>query len=323
MSKVNITYLDLFAGTGAFAKGLLDAGFRFSKHYFSEVDRHAIANYSYNFKHAKNLGDVTKIKTKKLQRPDIITFGSPCQDISHAGKRKGIHGQRSQLFFRAVDLINRLRPQVFVFENVKGLLFNNQEKNFEIILREIANLGLYECQWQLVHTGWFLPQNRERLFLVGSLRGYSPPKVFPLISGYQKKKKREAKVKLVAKSGNGMSGRIFSPEGMAPTLMTDVTSNGLLMVDKKLRRLTPVECERLQGLPDNWTKFGIYDNQKKEISDGQRCKLLGNAITSLIMKKIGKQLLPLFNSSLNGFKENQLEKIAYRLYEKLLKLNSK
>jgi DNA (cytosine-5)-methyltransferase 1 len=311
--KKEITYLDLFSGLGAFAKGLRDAGFKFKNHYYSEIDKHAIANYSYNFKNAKNLGDVQKIKHKEIQRPDIITFGSPCQDISHSGLKTGIQGKRSKLFFDALEIINQLQPSIFVFENVKGLFFSNKGKDFEVVLREIANLGLYDCQWQLINTAWFLPQNRERVFIVGSLRGKSVPSIFPLIPDYQKKKKREAKVKLIARSNPGQSGRIFSPKGISPTLMAGYDGNGYVMIGKKLRRLTPVECERIQGLPDDWTKFGIYEGIKKEISNGQRYKLLGNAITSLVIQKIGIKLLE--RKELNGI--NNLHKVAQKLIAKL------
>lgn len=311
--KKSITYLDLFSGLGAFAKGLNDAGFVFENHYYSEIDKHAIANYSYNFKNAKNLGNVQKIKHKEIQRPDIITFGSPCQDISHSGLKRGIQGKRSKLFFDALKIIDKMRPSIFVFENVKGLFFSNKGKDFEVVLREIANLGVYECQWQLINTAWFLPQNRERIFIVGSLRGTRFPSVFPLIQNYQKEKKREAKVKLVARSNNSQSGRIFSPKGISPTLMAGYDGNGYVMIDKVIRRLTPIECERIQGLPNNWTKYGIYKGVKKEISKGQRYKLLGNAITSLVMKKIGEKLLN--NSDLNGI--NQLHIRALELIKKL------
>lgn len=311
--KKSITYLDLFSGLGAFAKGLNDAGFQLKNHYYSEIDKHAIANYTYNFKNAKNLGDVQKIKYKEIQRPDIITFGSPCQDISHSGLKKGIQGKRSKLFFDALKIIDKLQPSVFVFENVKGLLFSNKGKDFEVVLQEIANLGLYECQWQLVNTAWFLPQNRERIFIIGSLRGKSIPSIFPLIYDYQKEKKRKAKVKLVARSNPSQSGRIFSPKGISPTLMAGYDGNGYVMIGKKIRRLTPVECERIQGLPDDWTKFGVYQGEHKEISTGQRYKLLGNAITSLIMQMIGEKLLE--KNEINGI--NSLHKKALELIVKL------
>ena len=152
--KKEINLLDLFSGTGGFARGLLASGFIIKNHQFSEIDKYSIANYQYNFKNAKNLGDITKIKGKQIQKPDIITFGSPCQDISIAGKFKGLKGKRSGLFFEAIRIINECRPEVFVFENVKGLFSSNKGKDFEIVLQTIADLGLYECQWQLLNTCW-------------------------------------------------------------------------------------------------------------------------------------------------------------------------
>jgi DNA (cytosine-5)-methyltransferase 1 len=316
-----ITYLDLFSGLGAFPKGMLEAGFKFSSHYYSEIDKYAIANYRYNFKNAKYIGDVTKIKTKELQRPDIITFGSPCQDISNAGHKTGINGGRSKLFYDAVGIIDRLRPKVFVFENVKGLFFSNKGKDFEVVLREIANIGVYECQWQLINTAWFLPQNRERLFLIGSLRTFRIPQIFPLLTGYKENQKRKALVKIVGRINKGQSGRVYSAEGCSQTLTVGHGyGNGIVKVGGRYRKLTPIECERLQGLPDDWTKYGIYENRKVEIRESQRYKLVGNAITSLVMKLIAQKIYPAFNVGINGVNQNKLEQKALQLLNELNKL---
>ena len=180
-----LVLLDLFSGIGGFPKGLSDAGITFSKHYFSEIDKYAIANYQYNFKQAIHVGAVEEIKKGTLEKPDIVTFGSPCQDLSIAGKRKGIKGKRSRLFFEAVTVINALKPRLFIFENVKGLFSSNKGKDFEIVLRAFADLGLYDLQWQLLNTSWFLPQNRERVYLVGSLRDQPRPQVFPIGTNHQ------------------------------------------------------------------------------------------------------------------------------------------
>lgn len=176
----DLVLLDLFSGIGGFPKGLMDAGFTFRKHYFSEIDKYAIGNYQYNFKEATHVGAVEEIKKGNLEKPDLVTFGSPCQDLSIAGKRQGIKGKKSRLFFEAVRIIDELQPRLFVFENVKGLFSSNQDKDFEVVLRAFANLGIYDLQWQLLNTSWFLPQNRERVYLVGSLRNQPRPQVFPI-----------------------------------------------------------------------------------------------------------------------------------------------
>lgn len=184
---MNITYLDLFAGTGGFANGFLEAGFRFKKHYFSEVDKFAIANYHHNYPQANYVGKVEEVTKKTVEKPNLITFGSPCQDLSTAGTRAGLRkGTRSSLFFEAVRIINELQPDFFIFENVKGLLSSQEGRDFKIVLESFANLGLYDIQWQLVDTKWLLPQSRERIFAVGHHRNQSAPQIFPLNQTYQK-----------------------------------------------------------------------------------------------------------------------------------------
>lgn len=184
---MDITYLDLFAGTGGFAKGFLEAGFRFKKHYFSEEDKFAIANYHHNYPLANYVGKVEEITKRTVDKPNLITFGSPCQDLSTAGKRAGIRkGKRSSLFFEALRIIDELQPDYFVFENVKGLLSNQEGRDFKIVLEAFADLGVYDLQWQLVDSKWVLPQSRERIFAVGHHRGQSAPQIFPLNKAYQK-----------------------------------------------------------------------------------------------------------------------------------------
>lgn len=207
----DLILLDLFSGIGGFPKGLSYAGFSFKKHYFSEIDKYAIANYQYNFKHAIHVGAVEEIKTGNIEKPDIVTFGSPCQDLSIAGKRKGLKGKKSRLFFEAVRILNELKPRLFIFENVKGLFSSNQGKDFEIVLQTFADLGLYDCQWQLLNTSWFLPQNRERVYLVGSLRNQPRPKVFPIGANYQPIKKGHESI---------------AQANIAPTISTKIGDSG-------------------------------------------------------------------------------------------------
>lgn len=366
-----ITLIDLFSGTGGFAKGLLDAGYKIKTHFFSEVDKYCIANYQYNFPNAINIGDIKKIKGREIQKPDLLTFGSPCQDISVAGKRKGIRGRKSNLFFEAVRIIRETKPRVFIFENVKGIFSSNKGKDFEVVLKAIADLGIYECQWQLLNTSWFLPQNRERLYLIGHLREESRPEIFPFNKSHQGayaftkegKEKQGLMPTIDTKVGDSThrSPYVLHWKGSAskwkynrmknsPTLntQTDYVRQPLILAknkrttDKKfavahyghknkapkisdlmptlkaqshghepmvkdafgLRRLTPVECERLQGFPDEWTRFGIFDNEIKEISDTQRYTMLGNAVSVVVVKAIGKRLLK--NNKQSRSKRTQL-----------------
>ena len=172
--------IDLFSGIGGFSLGFKRAGYHFTEHYFSEIDKHAIANYKYNFPNAKYIGDITSIHGGDFADIDIITFGSPCQDFSLAGKRKGLKGGKSSLIEYAITLVARLRPSVFIWENVKGAFSSNSGADFWAIIQAFANIGDYRLEWQLLNTSWVLPQNRERIYLIGHLAGRSESGVFPI-----------------------------------------------------------------------------------------------------------------------------------------------
>lgn len=186
-----IVFIDLFSGIGGFAEGFRRAGLTFKYHAFSEVDKNAISIYRKHFPEAKELGDVrtirdfSAIRNQRGGAPLVVTFGFPCQDLSVAGKRRGLEGSRSGLFFEAMRVIRELQPDVFIFENVKGLLSSNKGQDFVRCLQEIADLGNYDGQWQLVNTSWVLPQNRERIYFIGTLRGQTRCQVFPIIDGGQ------------------------------------------------------------------------------------------------------------------------------------------
>ena len=336
--------IDLFSGIGGFSLGFQRAGYQFTEHYFSEIDKHAIANYKYNFPHAKHIGDITTLHGGDFTDIDIITFGSPCQDFSLAGRRAGLKGAKSSLIEYAIALIADIRPSIFIWENVKGAFSSNAGADFWAIIQTLANIGGYRLEFQLLNTSWLLPQNRERIYLIGHLGGKSIPGVFP-IGKDDKLLDRKARKKgwrggnfktslartitaryskmgsydtyIVPKvaatlTGGGHSGglhsdmtiiqinpstesngrqpyqqnRVFDVRGISPTL-TRHNSNYAI---SRMRRLTEIECERLQGFPDNWTQYGNYDGAIKPIAKTQRYKLIGNAVTVDIVELIAKRL---------------------------------
>jgi DNA (cytosine-5)-methyltransferase 1 len=334
----DIIIADLFSGIGGFSLGLKDAGFNIKHHYFSEIDKYAIANYKHNFKNAEYVGSITDVQ-KFEKRPNIITFGSPCQDFSLAGKRTGMEGERSSLILEAIRLINVEKPDIFIWENVKGAFSSNDGADFWAIIQAFANIGGYQLEWQLLNTSWVLPQNRERIYLVGHLAERSEPKVFPFSENdflANKAHRKETKGRIgiqvqpnrvasalnqrmnkmgvddnyikitsntnagfeLATVGDGIrfdhlvensSGRGRVQKQKSQTIDTG-GAFGVILEDN-IRRLTENECERLQGFPDDWTKFGDFDGVIKEISSTQRYKLLGNAVTRDIVELIGKRLL--------------------------------
>ena len=333
-------HLDLFSGAGGFSLALHKVIGEENIGWvgYSDIDRYANETFKRRFPNAERLGSITDIKTEGLPRIDLVTFGFPCQDLSIAGRRKGFKGERSSLFYEATRIIRATRPKYFIFENVKGTFSSNQGKDFTLILQEIADIG-YDGQWQLLNTRWFLPQNRERVYFVGHIRGRGRPEVFPIgesskstaskqrtmiqtrlkqigvigkdtmatrvydSNGISKTitdgggmgaktglyKIREATKKGYAEADIGDSINFSVPDsktrrgrvgkGVAQTL--DTASNQATIQDTSIRRLTPTECERLQGFPDGWTDH---------LSDTQRYKQMGNAITVDVAEAIYRKL---------------------------------
>ena len=355
--------IELFSGIGGFTKGFEDAGYTIEEHYYSEIDKHAIANYKYNYPNAKYIGSVTDIRPGDFRGIDIITFGSPCQDFSLAGKRKGLEGERSSLIEYAIRAITDIRPSVFIWENVKGAFSSNAGADFWAILQAFANIGGYRLEWQLLNTKWFLPQNRERIYLVGHLADRSEPGVFPIgeeIRIYNERnsekpnqiastlnandekswvgnfiqvqtlqgsdclntirsggrgsltEKHSRDIVQIGESGLPTEQMLeINKEGVSNTLTSVQKDNVVLQIrdgrdnrsclrsgrvselgykDNSIRRLTEIECERLQGFPDNWTEYGNYDGTIKKIPKTQRYKMLGNAVTVKVVETIAKRL---------------------------------
>ena len=329
--------IDLFNGIGGFSLGFQRAGYQFTEHYFSEIDKHAIANYKNNFPNAKHIGDITTIQPSNLAGADIITFGSPCQDFSMAGRRAGLAGAKSSLIQYAIAIITCVRPSVFIWENVKGTFSSNAGADFWAILQAFTHIGGYRLEWQLLNTKWVLPQNRERIYLIGHLAGRSQPGVFPITEDdcaprkektYQFQAKLSGTLKangnmnaddtyIIPKTastltGGGHSGglhsdmtiiqinpskesggkqpyqqnRVFDEKGISPALTRHNSDYAI----SRMRRLTEIECERLQGFPDNWTQYGNYNGDIKPIARTQRYKLIGNAVTVDIVELIAKRL---------------------------------
>lgn len=300
----NWNYLDLFSGIGGFHLGLKYAGFKFGWTGHSETDKYAEQVYHKHFPKSECLGDVRTIRTDRLpERISFLTFGFPCQDISIAGKRGGLGASRSGLFFEAMRIISECKPEIFIFENVKGLFSSSEGRDFEIILRTIADIGLYDCEWQLLNTCWFLPQNRERIYFIGHLRGKSESKVFPIGEGSQGKTGTQTETSRqksrIRRNYSEDKIRVYSPKGYARTIRErDYKGGQLLQIgtsehhntadvhsinqESKIRRLTPIEYERLQGFPDNY---------HEGLSDTQAYKCYGNAVSVPVVKAIGEKLI--------------------------------
>jgi DNA (cytosine-5)-methyltransferase 1 len=243
---------------------------------YSEIDKYAIATYQSHFGGHRNYGDATKINARELPDFDLLVGGFPCQAFSVAGKRKGFDDTRGTLFFDIARILSEKRPRHLVLENVKGLLSHDSGKTFQTIIGVLTDLG-YFVEWQVLNSKDFgVPQNRERVFIVGHLGGEPRRKVFPIFGTNGKALKQII--------GGSQGDRVYAPSGVSATLASQAggkgAKTGLYKLDTRIRRLTPLECERLQGFPDNWTVG----------SDTQRYKQCGNAVTVNVVEAVMRGL---------------------------------
>lgn len=352
-----LTFIDLFSGIGGFRLGMEMAGHKCLGH--CEIDK--FANNSYIAIHKPKEGewyesDITRVRASDIPRADVWCFGFPCQDISVAGKQKGFSGNRSSLFFTVTRLIRDIkeedRPKYLFIENVKNLLSINRGYDFLKVLIELDEIG-YDVEWQVLNSKDFgVPQNRERVFIIGHLRGQSGREVFPI--------ERANGTALMQVIGGMQGYRVYDPSGIACTLVGNAggagAKTGLYFIDQSLnkpglvkhsasnsavlikeatkqgyavaevgdsinisfpnsktrrgrvgksvaqtldtncqqatldsnlriRRLTPRECFRLQGFPDEY-----FDRAREVNSDSQLYKQAGNSVTVNVIYEIARRL---------------------------------
>lgn len=274
----NVKYLSLFSGIGGFELGI---GRQAECIGYSEVDKYAVQIYQSHFPTHTAYGDITKISARSFPNIELLVGGFPCQAFSIAGKREGFADTRGTLFFEIARILRVKRPCLLLLENVKGLLSHDSGNTFKTVLRTLDELG-YDLQWQVLNSNNHgVPQNRERVFIIGHLRGTRRPEVFP----FRGESGTDCKIigRATGINGHDYLRRIYSPEGSSPTLPTGTGGNheGKFVIQGRVRRLTPTECERLQGFPDNWTEG---------VSNSQRYKCLGNAVTVNVIRAIASRL---------------------------------
>lgn len=176
-NKSHFTFVDLFSGVGGFRYALENLGGKCLG--FSEVDKNAIEIYKKNFNDPTEveLGDITKIKELPFYA-DLIVGGVPCQSWSIAGKMKGFDDPRGKLWGDVVRLVKKTKPKAFIFENVKGLADPRNKKNLQYIIREFEKLD-YHVTYKVINSYDFgVPQNRERIYIVGTTKEFSKKKIF-------------------------------------------------------------------------------------------------------------------------------------------------
>ena len=177
-------FIDFFAGIGGFHSGLENAGHEMVG--WVEWDKFARQSYEalYDTEGKYTASDIKSIKTgKELPTADLWAFGSPCTNISVAGNRVGLKGEQSSMFFEVIRLLNdrswEEKPAVLLMENVKNLLSSNRGWDFATVINKMDEAG-YDVEWEVFNSSWTIPQNRERVYIVGHKRGIAYTPVFPI-----------------------------------------------------------------------------------------------------------------------------------------------
>lgn len=367
-------FIDLFAGIGGFHLGMEQAGHECVG--WVEWDKFARKSYQaiHDVEGVWNASDIRTVRSTEIPRADCWCFGFPCQDISVAGKQKGFTaGKRSSLFFTVTGLIRELeekdRPSYLLIENVKNLLSINGGFDFLKLQIELDEIG-YDVEWDVLDSAEVVPQHRERVFIVGHLRGRSTRKIFPIFksngeasdrsdaantlttrygeaqgSGSYVAESEPPKVKQAGNlmntkyfGGNPQPGRVYDPSGISPTLSTmqgggqepkvmvkEATKKGFdiatvgdainlsqpnsktrrgrvghskantlttgqeqytLLKNLRIRKLTPLECWRLQGFPD----WAFCRAREAGLSDSQLYKQAGNSVTVPVVRLIAERM---------------------------------
>lgn len=389
-------FIDFFAGIGGFREGLTREGFEPVGWVENDKFKQQAYKTVHNTEGEWHKDDIKSIQPGELPDADLYTGGFPCQSFSIAGNRGGFEDTRGTLFFEIARLVKERQPKYLLLENVRGLLSHDEGRTFGTIIKTLWDIG-YNLQWQVLNSKDFgVPQNRERIFIVGHLRGQSRPKVFPIrrknkctlkehtkgmSQGYRVYGTDGLSVTLASEAGglgaktglyqvgtipkkvlndNERQRRVYHPDGISPTVLgrndqakivqtglnttkdnncycidsnyhkgtspgdinsgrrtqikvrtcltpdrIDKRQNGRrfkepgepsftltkqdihgIKYNHKIRKLTPLECFRLQGFPDEW----YHKCREEGISDTQMYRCVGDAVTVNVVQEIGRRL---------------------------------
>jgi DNA (cytosine-5)-methyltransferase 1 len=310
LSVDNIKNIDLFAGTGAFS-------FAFEQECDSNTvfanDMYVGSEKMFNLNHTIKLTNCNlhDVDTGTIPSHNILCGGFPCQPFSIAGKQRGFKDERSNVFWKIIDILKVHKPQIIVLENVKNLCSHDSGKTFKIIIKELTKLG-YNIRHKVLNTCEItdIPQNRERIYIIGFLHKPYYDKFsldFPAVKSKQITDMLESKVptkyyytprfkvfgkikEAVTKTNTIYQYRRHyvreNKTGVCPTLTANMGSGGhnvpLIKDEIGIRKLTPRECFNFQGFPSNW--------KLPNISDGQLYKLSGNAVSVPVVRLIAERI---------------------------------
>ena len=306
-----VKVIDLFAGIGGIRLGVEQAFGSVDCVFTSEIDKHAVTTYKANFKDGHIFGDIKQIDASDVPDHDILLAGFPCQPFSQAGLKKGFTDTRGTLFFDIERILLAKQPKAFLLENVKQLKGHDKGRTFQTIIDHLNKAG-YKVFYEILKARDFgVPQNRERIYIVGFLDHninfeFPKPTNLPtrvgdilddvvdekytisdkLWSGHKRRKE------LNKLNGKGFGYGLFNKESAyTNTISARYYKDGSEILieqeDKNPRKLTPREAARLQGFPEEYVI---------PVSDAQAYKQFGNSVAVPVIKAIATQM----KKALNG-----------------------
>lgn len=295
--------LDLFSGIGGFSLALEKIGMETVA--FCEIGKNQQKVLKKHWGKIPIYDDIKNLTEKELDNHgaiDLICGGIPCQGFSMVGKRDGLAGKESQLFYEFIRIVNYVKPKWIIIENVPGMLSSNAGKDMQEIITKISECG-YGYAWRILDAQYFgVPQRRRRIYIIGHYGapwGASAKILFePESCGRHTKKSKQTGKKaptlLASGAGTNRSAGIGSecdyliPLNISNTLTCgnrlNHDDNYIFTKDIRLRRLTPLECVRLQGFPDDWLE-GL------NLSDTSKYKCVGNSVAIPVIKWIGEKIM--------------------------------
>ena len=309
----DLKMIDLFAGTGAFTRAFENTG-RVKCVFSNDMVEPSKQIYDFNFNHELTLANLNDIDVETIPKHDILTGGFPCQPFSIAGKREGFQDERSNVFWKILEIIDKHEPACVILENVKNLLTHDEKRTFETIKAELEKRN-YHIRYKILNTSdiTIVPQHRERIYIVCikskdvfdkftlDFPNVQKHKISSLLEEdvddkyyYTDKSTTWNLVKesVVKKDTVYQYRRVYVRENKSnecPTLTANMGTGGhnvpLILDDKGIRKLTPRECFNFQGFPSSY--------KLPNLSDSKLYKLAGNAVSLPVVELIAKSLIPL------------------------------
>ena len=305
-----VKVIDLFAGIGGIRLGVEQAFGSVDCVFTSEIDKHAVTTYKANFKDGHVFGDIKQIDASDVPDHDILLAGFPCQPFSQAGLKKGFTDTRGTLFFDIERILLAKQPKAFLLENVKQLKGHDKGRTFQTIIDHLNKAG-YKVFYEILKARDFgIPQNRERIYIVGFL-DHSINFEFPkpmnistrvgdilddvvdekytisdkLWTGHKRRKE------LNKLNGKGFGYGLFNKESAyTNTISARYYKDGSEILieqeNKNPRKLTPREAARLQGFPEDYII---------PVSDAQAYKQFGNSVAVPVIKAIATEMKKVLN----------------------------